>query len=83
MSIWPRSLPRSLTWFLTMSRARFSFSDIRTTCLAAFSMPVIILLVIMAFSRVWPLGQECILRTDMYHQYAPFFSELREKLQHG
>ncbi len=46
-------------------------------------MPVIILLVIMAFSRVWPLGQECILRTDMYHQYAPFFSELREKLQNG
>ena len=46
-------------------------------------MPVIILLVIMVFSRVWPLGTECILRTDMYHQYAPFFSELREKLRHG
>ena len=46
-------------------------------------MPVIILVLIMVFSRVWPFGSECILRTDMYHQYAPFFSELREKLQHG
>ena len=28
-------------------------------------------------------GEECFLRTDMYHQYAPFFSEFQYKLTHG
>ena len=37
----------------------------------------------MICERVYPLGENCILKTDMYHQYAPFFSELREKLQTG
>ncbi len=66
-----------------MWRAKFSFSKTGSTVLAAFIVPVIIMLVIMAFSGVWPLGTNCILHTDMYHQYAPFFAELREKLRHG
>ena len=66
-----------------MLRAKFSFSKTGSTVLAAFAVPVIIMLVIMAFSGVWPLGTNCILHTDMYHQYAPFFAELREKLRHG
>ena len=55
----------------------------RTAYLTAFFTPVLILLTVLFVSRVYPLGAECFLRTDMYHQYAPFFSELREKLQTG
>lgn len=51
--------------------------------LAAFFGPVLILFTILALSGVWPFGTECFLRTDLYHQYAPFFSELREKLNGG
>ena len=55
----------------------------RTAYLTAFFAPVLILLTILFVSRVYPFGEECFLRTDMYHQYAPFFSEFREKLQTG
>ena len=51
--------------------------------LTAFLTPVLILLTVLFVSKVYPLGEECFLRTDMYHQYAPFFSEFREKLQTG
>ncbi len=51
--------------------------------LAAFFVPVIIALTAYAVSRVWPFGEECFLKTDMYHQYAPFFSEFRHKILHG
>lgn len=51
--------------------------------LAAFFVPVIIALTAYAVSEVWPFGEECFLKTDMYHQYAPFFSEFRYKLLHG
>ena len=33
--------------------------------------------------RHLPFGEECFLRTDMYHQYAPFFSEFQYKLKQG
>ena len=32
---------------------------------------------------IYPFGEESFLRTDLYHQYAPFFSEFQYKLQHG
>ncbi len=51
--------------------------------LAAFFIPVIILVVIFAQRGIFPFGEETFLRTDMYHQYAPFFSEFRYKLQEG
>ena len=41
--------------------------------LAAFFVPVIILTVIFAQRGIFPFGEESYLRTDMYHQYAPFF----------
>lgn len=51
--------------------------------IAAFFIPVIIMVVIFAQRGIFPFGQESFLRTDMYHQYAPFFSEFQDKLQHG
>ena len=51
--------------------------------LAAFFLPVVILILIFAYRGIFPFGQESFLRTDMYHQYAPFFSEFRHKLLSG
>lgn len=50
---------------------------------AAFFVPVIIMLIIFAQRGIFPFGEESFLRTDMYHQYAPFFSEFQYKLTHG
>ncbi len=49
----------------------------------AFLAPVIIMLIIFAQRGIYPFGEESFLRTDMYHQYAPFFSEFRHKLANG
>lgn len=50
---------------------------------ASFAVPVIVLIIIFAQRGIFPFGEECFLRTDMYHQYAPFFSEFQYKLTHG
>ncbi|WP_394523046.1 YfhO family protein [Lacrimispora sp. JR3] len=51
--------------------------------IAAFFVPVVIMIIIFAQRGIFPFGEESFLRTDMYHQYAPFFSEFRHKLTHG
>lgn len=51
--------------------------------LAAFFVPIIIMIIIFAQRGIFPFGEESFLRTDMYHQYAPFFSEFRYKLANG
>ncbi len=51
--------------------------------LAAFFIPVILMVVIFALKGIYPFGTECFLRTDLYHQYAPFFSEFHQKLKEG
>lgn len=50
---------------------------------AAFLVPVVIMLIIFAQRGIFPFGEESFLRTDMYHQYAPFFAEFQDKLTHG
>ncbi|MBQ8932929.1 MAG: YfhO family protein, partial [Lachnospiraceae bacterium] len=66
-----------------MSRASSLSSKSKYVYLASFFTPVILLTLIMLVAGVFPVGDNCILKTDMYHQYAPFFSEFREKLQTG
>ena len=51
--------------------------------IAAFFVPVIIMIIIFAQRGIFPFGEESFLRTDMYHQYAPFFSEFQYKLTLG
>ena len=51
--------------------------------IAAFFVPVVIMIIILAQRGIFPFGEESFLRTDMYHQYAPFFSEFRHKLAEG
>ncbi len=50
---------------------------------AAFLVPVFIMVVIFVQRGIFPFGDKSFLRTDMYHQYAPFFSEFQYKLTHG
>lgn len=57
--------------------------SVRGVYLTAFLAPVLIVIIILICNRAFPFGEECFLRTDMYHQYAPFFSELQEKLHGG
>lgn len=51
--------------------------------LAAFLVPVFVLLIIYAQRGIYPFGDRIYLRMDMYHQYAPFMSEFRNKLVGG
>lgn len=55
----------------------------RLPLIAAFLIPLFIGIVVCIDHGVFPFGERSILKVDMYHQYAPFFSELREKLQNG
>ena len=51
--------------------------------LTAFFVPVFIMVIIFIQRGIFPFGDESFLRTDMYHQYAPFFSEFQYKLRNG
>lgn len=63
-----------------MTKRLFRASD---AYLISFLIPVISMLVIFIGRGIFPFGEESFLRTDMYHQYAPFFSELQSKLRNG
>ena len=49
----------------------------------AFAIPFLASVIICAGCGIYPFGENCILHVDMYHQYCPFFMELREKLTTG
>lgn len=49
----------------------------------AFFIPVAVVAVIYGLRGVWPFGDAMYLRSDMYHQYAPFHKELWRKLTEG
>lgn len=66
-----------------MLRANSLSSKSKYLYIAAFFTPVVLLTIIIICGGSYPFGDNCILKTDMYHQYAPFFSEFREKLQNG
>lgn len=49
----------------------------------AFFVPMLVMIIIFIQRGIFPFGDESFLRTDMYHQYAPFFSEFQYKLRNG
>ena len=55
----------------------------RDGLMIAFFVPVLVMICIFAQRGIFPFGERCFLRTDMYHQYAPFFSEFQYKLRTG
>ena len=57
--------------------------DKRAIFTLSFIIPVFIMILIFIQRGIFPFGDESFLRTDMYHQYAPFFSEFKYKLSNG
>ena len=53
------------------------------TYLLAFVLPIIVMGIIYKSRGIYPFGEEMYLRSDMYHQYAPFHRELARKLAEG
>ena len=65
---------------------RFVMTDklkFRIGYLLSFLIPVAILVGIFIGREVYPFGDNIYLRSDMYHQYAPFYKELYRKLTEG
>lgn len=55
----------------------------RYILLAAFFIPVLVLLGICICRGIFPFGNQVYLRSDMYHQYAPFMKEFQRILHSG
>ena len=51
--------------------------------IVAFLVPILVMIIVSIERGIFPFGNKCFLRTDLYHQYAPFFKELRTKLTGG
>lgn len=49
----------------------------------AFAASVLIMITIFIERGIFPFGDSSFLRTDMYHQYAPFFSNFLSKIRSG
>lgn len=51
--------------------------------LAAFLLPVLIMLIIFIAQKIFPFGDRSFLNIDMYHQYFPFLVEFYHKIKNG
>lgn len=49
----------------------------------AFLIPVVVLFILYVGRGIYPYGTNMYLRSDMYHQYAPFMKEFQRNLQEG
>ncbi|MDO5033246.1 MAG: YfhO family protein [Eubacteriales bacterium] len=55
----------------------------RQRSLLAFIIPVVVMFFAFGLQGVFPFGKQHILTVDLYHQYAPFLSDFRQKLLEG
>lgn len=49
----------------------------------AFGIPFLIMILMYIIRGIYPFGDECYLRSDMFHQYAPFLKEFYNKITSG
>lgn len=61
----------------------FSFLFDNISFIIAFLVPLIILIIIYYMREIYPFGDNMYLRSDCYHQYAPFMKEFYNKLTNG
>lgn len=54
-----------------------------TLMFLAFVLTFISVLITYAVIKLYPFGENILLRIDLYHQYAPFHEELRNKILNG
>lgn len=55
----------------------------RLPLILAFVIPILIMIGVFAGKSIYPFGEKSFLRTDMYHQYAPFFNDFLVRLKEG
>ncbi len=67
----------------TLERERKPFWSNRGLAFLAFIVPLVILAITYAALQVFPFGSRHCLTVDLFHQYTPFFSLLRDKLLTG
>ncbi len=65
-----------------MSSKKYNYTAIRgkIVYILAFIIPMVILIAIYFARGIFPFGDSTYLRSDMYHQYLPFYSELWNKI---
>mgnify|MGYP003195677183 FL=1 len=66
-----------------MNSSKKSILNSNLTYVIAFVLPLVMMIALYYTRGIFPWGTECYLRSDMYHQYAPFFSELWHKIRNG
>ena len=62
------------------SRSRLTKQE-RLPFILSFGIPVLVMLAIFIVRGIYPFGGNSFLRTDLYHQYAPFMSEFMSKIK--
>lgn len=67
---------------MTKLKQKRSFEE-KLPLILAFVLPILIMLGIFAGKEIWPFGENCFLRTDLYHQYVAFFENYGERLRAG
>ncbi|MBO4212266.1 MAG: YfhO family protein [Oscillospiraceae bacterium] len=78
------SLKKTASSFLVISQNSFVRPRrLRSLYLAAFFTPFCWLFLVWAFLGVHPFGGRMLLSHDQWHQYYPFFLDLRARLQNG
>lgn len=63
-------------------KTKRSFQE-KLPLILAFVVPILIMLGIFAGKEIWPFGDNCFLRTDLYHQYIAFFEDLGDRMREG
>lgn len=66
-----------------LDRHTFSWKRDWKLLLGAFFLPMLILGLVYAGQGFYPFGDKSPLTVDLYHQYAPILSNLRDKLKEG
>ena len=67
----------------TLEREQKPFWNDKGLACMAFLIPLVILAVAYGALQVFPFGKRHMLTVDLFHQYAPFLSLLRQKILTG
>ena len=67
---------------MKLPKSKLTFQD-RLPFILSFFVPVLIMIGIFIQRGIYPFGELSFLRTDLYHQYAPFTAEFLRKLKAG
>lgn len=62
-----------------MNSSKKSILNSNLTYVIAFVLPLVMMIALYYTRGIFPWGTECYLRSDMYHQYAPFFQNYGTK----